>query len=226
MTRSLQSSSHPAFSSGKLSNAGTYGFISSNGVPSRMSTPSTISSFSVFTAIRRTTESPIAFGRFGARVAKTPWGIVSRKGITSREKPGGSMECIDEYKPGEALNIPEPVSVPGTDNNRTPDFLCPCRLDWHAGRVCERGADYPDWDKRDRNRSLCIILHGEDLHLPAEKAKGFCLSEANGREPCSGLFQYSKNPHGNEKTDLIWKKRENDTIFRLLSLLPEEPGLW
>ena len=38
--------------------------------------------------MRRTVESPIAFGRRGARVANTPRGVVSRNGVTVRDRTG------------------------------------------------------------------------------------------------------------------------------------------
>ena len=60
--------------------------MSSTGVPSRTSTSST-SRRHPSIATSRTTESPIGFGRRGARVAKTPLSQSSRNGTTRREYP-------------------------------------------------------------------------------------------------------------------------------------------
>src|SRR5208337_2579669 len=76
-------SSQPQDEPGYESNSGTYGLMSRSGVPSRTSTSST-SRVVPSTPVSRTTESPIAFGRLGERVEKTPRAVVSRKGVTVR----------------------------------------------------------------------------------------------------------------------------------------------
>ena len=79
-------SSQPVRTFTSASNSGTYGLMSRSGVPSRMSTflmcrtPSSILS-------SWTIESPIGFGRLGARVANRPLGSESMKGTTWRLNP-------------------------------------------------------------------------------------------------------------------------------------------
>ena len=79
-------SSQPVRTSPWGSKSGTYGLMSSNGVPSRISTPSMLRTLpSIFSS--RTIDIPMGLGRLGARVAKTPRSVVSIYGRTLNLNP-------------------------------------------------------------------------------------------------------------------------------------------
>ena len=144
-----RSANQPTRTSSRSSNAGTYGLMSSSGVPSTMSTSST-SRVDPAIATSRTVDSPIGFGRAGERVAKIPCGRSSRNGVTVSRAALDPMQVIDQDQVAEPVEVGEALDEFGIELDPAGDADRGGRLDRHALGIRERRSDDADRPVGDR----------------------------------------------------------------------------